>query len=273
MLGIAPKGLQRAVSVGLTGWAARRTDHVISAGAGWARQFADRWRVPESKITVVENGSEIVELLERERLRCFAEPAEGAAPVRAVYVGSLDPWQGLPAIVSATHAVRAQGVDLRLTIIGDGRDRGAIESAVNELGLRQQVTMAGWLPPAKMAEELAQCEIGVSAYAGRKEFSGLKLLDYKADGLATISSGAGGEPKVLRDGVTGRIVPPGSQSDLTAALLELNSRRRPTAPHGPNCAHRSRRAALLAQHRHAGQPRLGGAGCLGRDSDSMEGVR
>ena len=72
-----------------------------------------------------------------------------------------------------------------------------------------------------MAAYLAQADIGVCPYCGRVEYSGLKLLDYKAAGLATIASGANGQPVVLRQGVTGLIVPPCDEEQLSAAIVEL----------------------------------------------------
>ena len=49
----------------------------------------------------------------------------------------------------------------------------------------------------------------------------MKLLDYKAAGLATIASGEGGEPAVLRHGETGWIVPPCDVEQLAEAILTL----------------------------------------------------
>jgi glycosyltransferase involved in cell wall biosynthesis len=83
------------------------------------------------------------------------------------------------------------------------------------------VTLHGFLRIEQAAPILGRSEIGLSPYCGRVEYSGLKLLDYKAAGLATIASGEHGEPVVLAHGRTGWIVPPCSAEQLAAAILTL----------------------------------------------------
>jgi len=53
------------------------------------------------------------------------------------------------------------------------------------------------------------------------EFSGLKLFDYKAAGLAIIVSGRDGQPATIQHGVTGWIVPPGEDAPLSDAMQRL----------------------------------------------------
>lgn len=50
----------------------------------------------------------------------------------------------------------------------------------------------------------------------------MKLLDYKAVGLAIIASGENGQPSVLEHGSTGWIVPPCDLEALFQALLRLS---------------------------------------------------
>ncbi|MDV7397278.1 glycosyltransferase family 4 protein, partial [Arthrospira platensis SPKY1] len=67
----------------------------------------------------------------------------------------------------------------------------------------------------------AQADIGVSPYCGWPEFSGLKILDYKAAGLPTIASGQDGQPVTLRHEETGLIVPPCDGAALQTAIVRL----------------------------------------------------
>jgi glycosyltransferase involved in cell wall biosynthesis len=53
------------------------------------------------------------------------------------------------------------------------------------------------------------------------EFSGLKLFDYKAAGLATVASGANGQPTTLKHEQTALIVPPCDEDALSAAMIRL----------------------------------------------------
>jgi len=62
------------------------------------------------------------------------------------------------------------------------------------------------------------------------EFSGLKLFDYQAAGLAIVVSGKDGQPATIQHGVTGWIVPPGEEAPLSEAIqclaLDVELRRK-----------------------------------------------
>jgi glycosyltransferase involved in cell wall biosynthesis len=223
MLGVAPQGVQRDASIRIMRWATRQAAAVIAAGAGWRRRFLERWPVDPRRVTVVENGSEVVDRLRREQLAAFAPPAlgDGAAPVRLAYMGALEPWHGVTVLLRALAQVAAQAAPIHLDLIGSGSETPAVKQLIAELGLASCVTLHGFLPIQDAAPILARCEIGLSPYCGRVEYSGLKLLDYKAAGLATIASGEDGEPAVLRHGVTGWIVPPCDVEQLAAAVSLL----------------------------------------------------
>ncbi|MBK8047635.1 MAG: glycosyltransferase family 4 protein [Anaerolineales bacterium] len=110
---------------------------------------------------------------------------------------------------------------LCLQVIGDGSERQQLADMVTRLDLESMVQFAGFMRASAFAPLLAKSEIGFSPYCGRAEFSGLKLLDYKAAGLAVIASGAGGEPAVLDHGKTGWIVPPCDADSLAQAIITL----------------------------------------------------
>jgi hypothetical protein len=70
-LGIAPRGFQRWLSLKLMRAAIRRASYVVASGEGHRRRFIEWWQVKPSQVAVVENGSEIVNLLKRDDLRSF----------------------------------------------------------------------------------------------------------------------------------------------------------------------------------------------------------
>jgi len=87
--------------------------------------------------------------------------------------------------------------------------------------LMSKILLTGQLPIDQLAKCLALSDIGVSPYCGRVEYSGLKLLDYKAAGLPVIASGIDGQPSVIEHGRTGLIVPPCDEDALCEALILL----------------------------------------------------
>jgi glycosyltransferase involved in cell wall biosynthesis len=95
-----------------------------------------------------------------------------------------------------------------------------VKQRTGELGLEEQLTF-GRLTAGEFAPLLAQADIGVSPYCGWNEFSGLKILDYKAAGLPAITSGLDGRPSTVSHGRTGLIVPPCDADALRDAIVNL----------------------------------------------------
>jgi glycosyltransferase involved in cell wall biosynthesis len=227
MLGIAPQGAQRAASLRFMRWATAQAAWVVATGEGWRRRFVQRWPVDPARVSVVENGSEVVQLLARSDLANFQDGASAASHegnrVRLVYLGAFEPWHGILVLIRALAKVVGQRKNIHLDLIGDGSARAEIERLIAEHKLEAYVTLHGFLRIEQAAPILGRGEIGLSPYCGREEYSGLKLLDYKAAGLATIASGQGGEPAVLRHGKTGWIVPPCDVDQLAEAILTLSA--------------------------------------------------
>jgi glycosyltransferase involved in cell wall biosynthesis len=219
--GIAPRGLQRRLSLSLARRAVDRAAHVISAGAGWREQFMRRWGTDPARITTIENGTALLGMLSRDQLRSFTSGEGVHVPVTFVYLGGFYPWHGVPVMLKALAMSRTHGARARLLMIGSGDGFADAQSLASRLGLDDIVTFAGHRTPVQYAPMLASADAGVSPYCGWPEFSGLKVLDYKAAGLPTIASGTNGHPPTLKDGVTGVIVPPCEVEPLAQAITRL----------------------------------------------------
>lgn len=247
MLGVAPQGIQRAASLQIMRWATRQATRVVTTGEGWRRRFLQRWKVDPSRVSVVENGSEVVELLARCDLANLqdelGEADQADRLVRLVYVGAFEPWHGIHVLINSLARVVGQRGNIHLDLIGDGSARPDIERLIAEYNLTPYVTLHGLLRIEQAAPILGRSEIGLSSYCGRVEYSGLKLLDYKAAGLATIASGENGEPAVLQHGETGWIVPPCDVDRLADAILSLCA-----DGHVRRCMGRAARMEAEAEH-------------------------
>lgn len=221
MLGVAPQGWQRKLSVALMSQAMRRVSHVVATGEGWRQRFIERWQIALDKVSVIENGSEIVNLLTRDQLRAFSSDENLAKTTTVIYIGAFEPWHGITVLISAVAKAIAEGALLRLVLVGSGTQHDTIEQLVHNLGLEKHVIFTGHLPAQQLAVHLANADIGVSPYCGRVEYSGLKLLDYKAAGLVTVASGEDGQPAVIEHGRTGWIVPACDEEALYQAIVQL----------------------------------------------------
>ena len=215
-----PQRLQRAISIRLTRWVLNQADHVIATGDGWQTSCIEDWGAKPEKISVIENGTELLQQLDRNRLQAFRD-LDPSRPVQIVYLGGFYPWHGIEILLRALCKVWEGGLQIRLMLIGAGDGMRGAQDLVKDLGLARIVEFTGNLSAAEYAPYLANADIGVSPYCGWQEYSGLKLFDYKAAGLACIASGENGQPKTLHHGKTGWIVPPCDVDELSRAILRI----------------------------------------------------
>lgn len=248
-LGVMPQGSQQWVALRLMAWMTAQAAHVVTTGDGWRSRFLERWPVPPSKVSTVENGSALVTFLRREQLRAFRETNQSRA-IKLVYAGGFEAWHGIGVLLRAVAQARHQGAPVDLTLLGAGPEEATIERQIVEYGLEAVVTLAGFVDSQHLAMHLAEADIGLCPYCGRVEYSGLKLLDYKAAGLATIASGLQGQPAVLRHGVTGLIVPPCNETAMAQAIVALSAHHEQRRAMG----RQARQEAEMVHHwRHTAQ--------------------
>lgn len=158
--------------------------------------------------------------LEPTIVRCgldVAEPPQLQDPtIHILAVGSLAPKKGHDVLIDAV----AQLQGTRLTIVGEGPDRQALQARAAEAGI--DATFEGALAPEQVAALRSRARIGVLASVrtadGDEDGIPVALMEFMLDGVPVVASDIAGIRELLADGEAGALVPPGSPSALAAAL-------------------------------------------------------
>jgi glycosyltransferase involved in cell wall biosynthesis len=137
----------------------------------------------------------------------------GAGRPRIGYVGRLAPQKCVDRLIEAFGRMRAPA---SLVVVGDGPDRDRVHALAAG---HPRVHLTGFVDHTAVPAVLASLDVLVlpSAY----EEMGSVLTEAMASGLPVVASDVGGIPEVVRDGVTGLLVPPGDVDALAAALDRL----------------------------------------------------
>ncbi len=144
----------------------------------------------------------------------FAGPVD--QPV-AVSVARLSPEKDFPTLLKAVAIVLRSVPDFRLRIVGEGSERPRMEHLIRELQIENHVTLVG--ASDDVPSELKRA--GFYVASSRKEGVSLTLLEAMAVGLPVVTTSVGGNPEVVEDGVTGRLVPPGDPNELARAIVRM----------------------------------------------------
>jgi glycosyltransferase involved in cell wall biosynthesis len=145
------------------------------------------------------------------------EPVRNGAPgLRLVSVGRLVWEKAHHLLLDACARLMARGVDLRLTIVGDGPERAALLAQRDRLGLGDRVAWAGARPEAEVIAALQAADLFVLSSVS--EGFGVVLLEAMACGLPVVAPALHGIPEFVTDGVEGVLFRPGSADDLARAI-------------------------------------------------------
>lgn len=104
--------------------------------------------IPENRITVVPNSVDS-SLLEQ-RLSPREARAQLGLPEGGFWFGSVSslvPYEGFDTLLQALALLRAQGVDARVLLAGDGTDRVRLEKLAHSLGIADFVVFLGRIAP------------------------------------------------------------------------------------------------------------------------------
>jgi len=143
-----------------------------------------------------------------------------AAEAKGPVIGALSrlaPVKGYIHLIRAMPAVLVRVPQARLEIAGDGEDAASLRAEILRLGLDRSITLLGWqddLDPL-----FARWRI--FAAPSLMEGFGTALLEAAMRGLPAVASRVGGIPELVRDDVTGFLVPPARPDLLAEALITL----------------------------------------------------
>jgi glycosyltransferase involved in cell wall biosynthesis len=169
--------------------------------------------VPLDRIAVVPNG------IDPARFAALPAREAGEGPVVLGFVGFVRDWHGLDAVIAAM-AAQHDGPDLRLTVVGDGPARAALERQAAALGLGGRVTFTGLVAREAIPEQVAGFDIAlqplVVSYA-----SPLKIFEYMAAGRAIVAPDQPNIREVLRDGGTAVLFDPAEAGAMWRAIQRL----------------------------------------------------
>lgn len=156
--------------------------------------------------------------------RSAARTTLGLPPLRrvALFMGLIRPYKGLDLLVEAMASLSADS-DWLLMVAGEpwGGLGERLQRQVSELGLDGRVRLRlGWVPEPEVPVLLAAADLLVLPYRSGSQSAVAPMA--LAAGVPVLTTDVGGVAEIVRHGIDGRVVEPGSVDALATALVELD---------------------------------------------------
>ncbi len=216
------------VSVGSAGMSARkqrrrfaamrrlypRCDGVIAVSEGVASDLVETIGLPEGVVGTIYNPVVDEALLARSQESVDHPWLRAGEPPVILGVGRLEQQKDFPTLLRAFAALQARRPS-RLVILGEGRERAALEALSAELGVAERVALPGHVDNPFAWMRQADLFVLSSAWEG----FGNVLAEALAVGTPVVSTDCPSGPReILADGRYGPLVPVGDVAALVEAM-------------------------------------------------------
>lgn len=146
---------------------------------------------------------------------------------RLLFVGVILADRGLVEAVEAMRAIVKERPRTVLVVVGDGPDRGRVESRIKDLDLEEHVAMLGWKEPTKLPAYLRHCHVGLLPFldsAHVRVTLANKLFDYMGAGLPFLAVDVPPMRRIVEETHAGRLYAPGGEK-LARGIKQMLSER------------------------------------------------
>jgi glycosyltransferase involved in cell wall biosynthesis len=204
----------------------RAVDHVLVVVEESRRRLLDMGVAPK-KISLVMNTPILNRLVENQS---GLRPKQSQYPhsLNLIYLGLLERPRGLATAILAIDRVRVELPEVKLLILGTGRDEEYFKSIVNERDLEGNVQFLGWVDYKKALAYILYSDIGLVPHHVTNSWNTTipnKLFDYMSLGKPVIVSNAVPTERIVNDERCGLVFRDRDSDDLARAIIALSDPR------------------------------------------------
>ncbi len=192
-------------------------NHLIVVSNAIDAKVVDEGRTGAPR-TLIYNGVDL-DRYDHQEPCCTLRDEYGMEPGSQIVgaVGRLELEKGHPTLLEAWPHVLRACPDAYLMIVGEGSRFDALHEIARNLRIAHRVVFTGRrddIPAVTAAFDVA-------VLPSHREAQGLTILEAMALSRPVVASDVGGIPEMIKDGITGLLVPPQDPPALAAAIVRL----------------------------------------------------
>jgi glycosyltransferase involved in cell wall biosynthesis len=212
------RGFKRAFGTTVQRFLSHRASYLIAVSEDIRLNMVNEEGIDPATIVTVHNGIDLADLPERPKTAAINDVRKrhGIRADEKVVgaIGRLVAFKGFSVLLEAVALLKVKRRRFKVMIVGRGPENENLERQIATLGIKDVVIMPGFVPD--IAPYFAISDVFV--VPSIREPFGLIVLQAMAAGRPVVGANAGGIPEIIRDGVTGILVPPNDASALTEAI-------------------------------------------------------
>lgn len=189
--------------------ALKRADQITATSEFLKEKTVKLAKKTADKISVIPFGVDLPE----------TEPMPAQTPLKLCYIKGHRSVYGPEYLLKALAIVKASIPDINLSMAGEGEITDVLKQQVAQLGLNDNVDFVGFIPNEKISQFISAHHIMVMP--SLEESFGVAALETAACARPVIATTVGGISEVVKDQVTGLLVPPKDDKALAKAIIEL----------------------------------------------------
>lgn len=147
------------------------------------------------------------------------------SPARLLAVGRFVEKKGFIYLVEAAALLRERGLHFELTLIGEGPLFEQVKRRREELGLTEQVVLAGRKETADVRAAMTLADVvivpSVTSASGEKEGLPVVIMEAMATGVPVVASDHSGIPEIVRPGETGFLTAERDVHGIAQAIVAI----------------------------------------------------
>lgn len=188
----------------------------IAVSQSTARMLREKMGLPAERIHTIENGCEVEEI--EARVAAVRAKRTKSPALQLLMISRMDDAKDHETLLGALAELRRSGMNVELTLAGDGPSRTSHEALAKSLGITDAVKFLGNCK--NIVEQLGQADILV--HSTRTEGMPNVLLEAMAGRVPIIASDIPPCREVLNNGKCGLLFPKENRTGLIAAIRQLH---------------------------------------------------
>jgi len=200
-------------------WLTPITDAFIAVAKPHGQFLVDFEHFPSNKVAVIPNGVDTNRFRPNQESRAVVRSELGLEPNTPLIgiVAALRPEKNHPLFLNAASKVLEKSPKAQFVIIGEGPERTSIESVIQTLGIRKNVSLLG--NRSDTPKLLAAMD--VFALTSHNEASPVSILEALSCGVPVVSTRVGSVAESVHDQWNGFTVEPGDVQAIAERIQYL----------------------------------------------------